>query len=269
MKKNITNILKWFQVSIFAEYLSMFLITLVFFLGVFYLADKTSQNTVGVTYNKIIDPTIPIFNIPLRYFTYDSIALGSINTTRNPDDKNTLEYAVVGGDNTHQSFLLSTDDFSNEIKQLPPIKKLGADYYDVWKEWYIEQIKKYGNLADRFWADGYTITWVKEFDVDSDGKVEKIVGLCSIGGNHCPHEIIVVKDNKQIFSTSAGLTGRDILKTETGNGFYVHWVPTDGKWDRGLCCTLGYQKTRFVYKDGIFMPVYEQEVLYPKVVIGH
>lgn len=100
---------------------------------------------------------------------------------------------------------------------------------------------------------------------DKDGKDETIIFLCGVGSNHCPHRIIIVKDQEIIFSVSAGLTGLNFSKTETGNGFYMHWVPTEGKWDRGLCCPLGYVKIRFVYDKGKFLPVYEQEVLYFKI----
>ena len=212
----------------------------------------------------------PSLDLPLRYFSDDSIAWVSVNTSRDSDDKNTWEHATVDGGDAYQSFptqtiTLSADDFSIKIEQLPPIKNLGADYYDVWKQWYTEQIKEYGDLADLFWAEGDSISFAKKFDVDLDGKDELVVGLCGIGGNHCPHRIVVMKDQKIIFSVSAGLTGLDLSKTETGNGFYVHWVPTEGKWDRGLCCPLGYIKTRFVYEKGKFLPAYEQEVLYFKI----
>jgi len=232
--------------------------------------ESSVQYAVGGTYDEVIDSTIPILNIPLRYFTDDSVAWGSVNTTRDSNDKNTWSFAAIDGGDAFQSFPITTitlQDFSNESHDLSITKELKEKSYYVGPiaNSYEEQVEKYGDLAIRFLAVSNAITWVKEFDVDLDGKAEKVVGLCGIDGNHCPHEIIIVKDNKQIFSTSAGLTGLDISKTDTGNGFYVQWVPTEGKWDRGLCCPLGYIKTRFVYKDGMFMPVYEQEVLYFKV----
>lgn len=132
-----------------------------------------------------------------------------------------------------------------------------------WQWLYKQEIKEYGDLATRFLPSKSVD--VKKFDVDNDGKDETIIFLCGVGGNHCPHRIVIVKDNKIVFSVSTGLTDLNISKTETGNGFYVHWVPTEGKWDRGLCCSLGYMKTRFVYDGGKFKPVYEQEVLYFKI----
>lgn len=218
---------------------------------------------------------MPVLDLPLRYFTDDSIAWGSVNTSRNSDDKNTWEYAAVDGGDAYQSFptktiTLSSDDFSNNIEQLPPIKSMeqiieqDVEIDAPWQWLYKDQIKEYGDLATRFLPDESIDA--KKFDVDKDGKDEMIIFLCGVGGNHCPHHIIVVKDQKIIFSVSAGLTGLNISKTETGNGFYVHWVPAEGKWDdRGLCCSLGYIKTRFVYEGGKFIPVYEQEVLYMQI----
>ncbi|MEK7181022.1 MAG: hypothetical protein AAB738_01645 [Patescibacteria group bacterium] len=235
---------------------------------------KPNQNknvaVVGLTDTNLSDT--PSLDLPLHYFTNKSIAWGSVDTSRNSDDKNTWKYAVVDGGDAYQSFptktiTLSTNDFSNDTEQMPPIQsmeqilKQDIEEDTLWQWLYKEQIAEYGNIATRFLPADY-ITNLRKFDTDKDGKDEEIIFLCGVGGNHCPHRIVVVKDQKIIFSVSAGLTGLDLSKTETGNGFYVHWVPTEEKWDRGLCCPLGYIKTRFVYKKGKFLPAYEQEVLY-------
>jgi len=227
------------------------------------------QYAVGGTYNKIIDSIIPILNLPLRYFTDDSIAWGTVNTARDSYDKNTWKFAAI--DESYQSFpdikiTLPVSDYSNDIQKLPPIKYTNANYYDVSQQWYEEQVQEYGDLAVQFWTEGDSLTWVRKFDVDSDGKTETIVGLCGRYGNHCPHKILIIKDRKIIFSAMAGVSSFDLKKSDTGNGFYLHWVPGEGKWgSTGLCCPLGYVKTRFVYEDKKFKPIYEQEVLYVKV----
>lgn len=208
---------------------------------------------------------MPVLNLPLRYFTDSDIVGGAGDS----DDKNKWEYASVN--NGYRSFptttiKLSSDDYSNKREKLPAIKPWDPNKDFVSKEFFTEQIQKYGTLAARFLSDDYIVN-LQKFDVDSDGELETIVSICSAFGNHCPHKIMVVKNDTVIFSFSAGLTGRNLIKSETGNGFYVHWVPLDEgtKWDTGLCCPPGYISTRFVYEKGKFKPVYEQEVLYFEV----
>ena len=186
------------------------------------------QYAVGATYNKIIDSTIPILDLPLRYFSDDSVAWGLVNATRNYDDKNTWTYATIDGGDTYQSFptktiTLSSNDFSNSSEQLPPtqsieqILKQDVEKDAPWRWLYDQEIKEYGDLATRF-LPSESID-VKKFDVDKDGKDETIIFLCGVGGNHCPHRIVIVKDKKIVFSVSSGLTDLSISKTETGQNF--------------------------------------------------
>jgi hypothetical protein len=72
---------------------------------------------------------------------------------------------------------------------------------------------------------------------------------------------MIIKNDKIIFSIRVGLVGLGLEKSNTGNGFYVHWT-NDELTSRGLCCPIGYMRTRFVYENGEFKPIYEQEVLY-------
>lgn len=235
--------------------------------------DKEKQNTTASTTEYTYTYQMPTLDMPLRYFTDNSIAWGSVNTSGDSDDRHTWEYAAV--DAGYHSFSTSTitlsqDDFSNEVKELPPTKTLGEilkqdKEKDTPRRWlYEEQINEYGDLATRFLPD--TID-VEKFDINEDGKNETVISLCG-GGNHCPDSIIIVKDKKIIFSVSTEMTGLKLVKSETGNGFYVEWVPSwveGGKWDVGLCCPPGYRKTRFVFEDSKFVPVYEQEILYVQV----
>lgn len=214
---------------------------------------------------------IPTLDLPLRYFTNESVAWGSVNPARNTDDKNTWEFASVDGGDAYQSaptttITLSSEDYSQKRERLPSIKTLkkiiseAPDYESVYRD----QLRDYGNIATRFLPTD-SISGLRKFDVDNDGKDETILSLCGVGGNHCPHYIIVVRGQNIIFSSYAGLYNKDLAKTDTANGFYLHWTSTEGNWDDGACCTLGYKKTRFVYEDNKFIPVYEQEVKYFKV----
>lgn len=150
--------------------------------------------------------------------------------------------------------------FSNEVKELPPVT---PTTWEVGQERYEEQVAEYGDLAVRFWANEspQTISFVKEFDVDSDGATEQVVGLCGLWGNHCPHEIIIIEGDKQVFSTTAGLAYKDIAEAEDSNGFYLLWDSEEMRAN-GLAQPLGHIKTRFTYKDGQFQPVSSEEVMY-------
>lgn len=237
--------------------------------------------TIFVVFNQQKKPPVqsyemPVLNLPLRYFP-DSDFSWSRYIISGDMDRNTLTEARMNSG--YRSFPtttieLSSSGYSVEHRELPPARTLAQiskedadwEYSKQWVWLYKKQIQEYGNLATRFLL-GSNITNLEKFDVDGDGKPETVVYICGTGGNHCPHEIIIIKDNTIIFSVSEGLTGLDLVKSETGNGFYVHWVPLeDGtKWDTGLCCPPGYVSTRFVYENGKFKPVYEQEILYFEV----
>lgn len=214
----------------------------------------------------------PELSLPLKYFSDNEIVSGSGAS----DNKNELDYAVL--ENGYQSFpvvdvTLSNEGYSNEIKELPQIKSDADIFMDFdgdgkidWEWLYKDQIKEYGDLARRFIPENYTIFNIEKFDVDGDGKNETMISLCGTGGNHCPHKIILVKNNKIIFTAGEEFVGLDLNKSDSGNGFYMHWTPLEGEeWDTGLCCPPGYMKTRFIYENGLFKPVYEQKVLYFKV----
>ncbi len=203
---------------------------------------------------------MPILNLPIRYFAKDSIE-GSSNGS-----------VVV--DEGYRSFPTTTitlqqSDFINEKDSLPPLKTAEEIFTEIkessggeipYKDIIQREIKEYGDLALRFFPD--EMIDVEKFDVDMDGKSEIIVSAGSLGENHFPDRIIIIKNNKIIFAVSPGMPNLRIERSETGNGFYIRWVPSEGKWGRGLCCPLGYMRTRFVYENGKFKPVYEQEVLY-------
>ncbi len=169
---------------------------------------------------------------------------------------------------------LFADSYSQQIESLPPIRSLDQiskeepGFWDSYKWLFDEQIQEYGNIAARFLLGEY-VTDIKKFDVDLDGNDETILSICGTGGNHCPHRIIIIKENKIIFSVSPTVV-LSINDSKNGDGFYIHWVPwgleQEGTiWDVGLCCPPGYMKTRFIYKDGEFKPISEQEVLYSSV----
>lgn len=182
------------------------------------------------------------------------------------------KYTVFDGG--YQSFPTTTisldgEKYSNDRTPLPTIKTRNEilEDADVYKKHFESLLSEYGEYAQRYLPDD-TITSIEYFDVDGDNIKETIISLCSLGGNHCPHEVVVVKGNEIIFQTTAGATGPNVIDSGTGNGFFVTWSPWSSnrdKWDVGLCCMPGYIKTRFVFDKGQFRPIYEQEVLYFRV----
>lgn len=213
------------------------------------------------------------FKMPLCYFPSDNIGWGSVDTSKDMDDTSTWKRATIIGGDVFQSFPttnITIDGFSNEIKSLPPAT---PTEWDVGQEYYEEQKKEYGDLAVRFWSGeyrtgeygtgAYSITFLKKFDVDRDGQNETMIGICGLWGNHCPHEILIIKNNKQIFQF--GDEGPGIISSETGNGFYLTWHAAKHYEGVGLCCPKGHIKTRFVFENNKFVPIYEQEILYFEV----
>ena len=70
----------------------------------------------------------------------------------------------------------------------------------------------------------------------------------------------IIKNDTIIFSL--GEDESYIKPADTNNGFFVEWRIPD---DTPRCCPEGYRRTRFVFQDGKFIPIYEQEIRYMKV----
>lgn len=263
--------------SFFKVYLPISLITIIFLLFQNNsLNEKVKHTDVKNTIVKESETNTKILqsiSLPLKYISEDLISWGSVNTDRDTKDKSTWKSAAVdmgSRDTPTTNITLSKDDYSNAHEDLPAIKSIEEITSEtngrITSESliYQETLAKYGDFGIRFFPTYYP--FIKNFDVDADGKDEKVVYLCGIGGNHCPHKIVIVKDDKIIFSVSAGMTDLGLSPSETNNGFYVEWVPTDNGWVYGLCCPPGFVKTRFVYTNNEFIPIYEQTHMYVEVV---
>lgn len=88
----------------------------------------------------------------------------------------------------------------------------------------------------------------EEFDVDGDGKKEKIISA-NVAMNHTPHLALIVKNGNIIFESEGA--NNVITEERLGDGFLrtetVDWITGE---------TL---KTKYVYKDGGFIPVWTQK----------
>lgn len=239
--------------------------------------------------------------LPLRYFIGEDLGGGSIGDGEY-DDTTTWEYSYLGGNDTYHSFpttTISLEDtkYSNEIRYIPEqtirnafLEQHGYDseagecretenegnaLCPRFEEYYDIAIEKYGTYAEHFigynkWGYGneiklWLLTDIKKFDVDEDG-IEESVILLSEGIDFFYKEILVVKENEVIFSLDISKDDyRTITPAKNGNGFYLEWKNISKHFEAGYSAPTGYTKTRFVYENNIFKPVYEQEVLYTKV----
>lgn len=170
-----------------------------------------------------------VLNLPLRYFPKNGW-LGGTDT-----------WAQFSGEVESRSYPTTTvtipsDFYSNEKHQASTTSQLAKD--------------------------GEASSDTAYFDVDNDGNKEKIISICSDGANHCPDRQEITKGNKVIFTLMAEMGWID--STATHNGFYANWYKPED-YPGGLCCATGNTRTRFVYKDGSFVPIFEQRIGYIEV----
>ncbi|MSU74838.1 hypothetical protein EXS57_03650 [Candidatus Kaiserbacteria bacterium] len=260
-------------VGIFALLIASFLAGVFLRVGPQTIPTETSRQSAK---SEVGTATSSILNLPLRYFTADTFRYGSARANyESPSPMNGSNMDVATLEAGYQSFpstaiSLPETYYSNKIEALPPLKswdQIVADEVEFDPEdgkmhepRYRDLIRKYPEFASRF-LPGDDITAVTKFDVDGDGRVESIITTCGYG-NHCPHSAYIVKGNKIIFTVS-GSQRVAIEKSDTGNGFYLHWEPDS--MAPAACCPMGYIKVRFAYESGRFMPVYEQKILYVTV----
>jgi len=97
----------------------------------------------------------------------------------------------------------------------------------------------------------------RKFDVDKDGKEERLLGFSLMGANVGESWEEIVKDNKVIFDAS-GIDYTRIVPAKDGNGFFLEWNDNYKMLD-------GYMRTRFIYDGKKFVPVYEQQIRYVRI----
>lgn len=210
----------------------------------------------------------PQFDLPLKYFSIKEVRWGSLG---GEDKKDTIEeynQAALDSKETYQSYPTTTTtikEYSSEIIPLTTekfsdvFKKIQENEGDSWLEVIKDNYRDYGQMAVHFLKSYMDIEMYETFDVDGDGVKEKILGINSIGrASGGSYGAAIVKGNNIIFSVDED--NSFILPHETGNGFYIEWRnPTD---ESSRCCQTGYIRTRFVYENGKFVPIYEQEIRY-------
>lgn len=213
---------------------------------------------------------LPILRLPISYFSKDDFNGGIWN---NAEIKNSdYTKAIFAGDDAYQSFpttAITFSDWLSDIESLPPVKTKNQinEVINSWPSFYEENLKQHGELTTRFWPEK-SVVGKQNFDVDSDGEDELIVSLCgSIGGSApCPDEIKVMKESVIVFTASGERI--NVSPSKKSDGFYIEWIDRDTLPNSVFsnCCIASNKKTRFVYEDGEFRPIYEQEVRYFEVI---
>ena len=208
----------------------------------------------------------PLLDLPMEYFSIEDIQWGSVLPGTTGETINEYRDVALENKAIYQSYpttKITIKEFSDEVlplkvKSFVNIKKeIGPVQYSS-LERADKNYNEYGDLATHYLPD-YSIESSDQFDVDSDGKKELIITYNFMGrANAGSYSADIIKGNKIIFSVNED--NSSIVSAETSNGFYVEWRSTK-QW-APRCCEPGYTRTRFIFKDGKFVPLYEQEVGY-------
>ena len=212
----------------------------------------------------------PTLSLPLSYFHLEDLQSGIANSGLDSDDFTTWEKAQFdGGYRSHPTTTITFIDFRNTDEALPEMPDeaewagLTAEMA-VYSAIYVAQYQTYGEIGKRY-AAKMQVIYITEADVTNDGIPEKILGVSDAGGNHPPHWVQIVQNESIIFEAGVNSFVRDLDPHPTRNGFILKWVDEKHLEGRGLCCPRGYTTTRFVFEDGEFVPVYEQDNRYLQV----
>ncbi len=224
------------------------------------------------TDSKVKEKDFQPLSLDVTYFNYDDIRWGSADHYKEFEKGDIRQFSQLALNSAvvYQSYpsveitLTEYDDSIKEIKALPLEEAIRLLKEDCPMDWPVksarENYQKYGSFST-YTLPEQEIFEVKHFDVDGDNKKETIVHKnynCRADGGSISADI--VKNNQIIFSA----TGDDamIFPADTNNGFYVEQRLDD---DSRRCCPTGLLRTRFVFSEGKFVPIYEQEVKYVQV----
>lgn len=235
---------------------------------------KTKQKTAEETKCVSTDyKEFPWLDLPLKYFSIKNVEWGSVGGSGKEGTMEEYTQVALDSKEVFQSYPTTNITIKKYSADIVPLstktwievrnKIHEEEENNLWLDEVDKNYKSYGQMAVHF-LDGFQdIEKFDSFDVDNDGIKEKILGLNSVGrANGGSYNAAIVKGNKMLFYVSEDESF--IVPTDTSNGFYVKWRSPDD--DSARCCPRGYIKTRFVFQDGKFIPLYEQEVRY--VIVG-
>lgn len=208
-------------------------------------------------------------DLPLDYFSQRDVQWGSAG--KGNGDKIT-DYTQVAIKNltVYQSYPTLDTTIKNYDNEIIPLKNLTSaeiqqeiskvvSYGQTQVE---DSYKQFGTLISNYLPDRY-IWKTDKFDVDGDGIAKTIVYTNMTGAAGAgSYTFDIIKGNNIIFSMKED--NSMLIPADTSNGFYVEWGQA-GDPNAGRCCEEGVKRTRFVFKDNKFIPIYEQEVKYVKI----
>lgn len=242
-----------------------------------YRSNTLVNNSVEKTTFKETDSEYPWLNISNKYFSesdfqWSSSEQSAYRNTAVYQSYPRLKTKISEYENKSDSLIYkSMDDIKNEFRDkqieidnnqdIPEGDK--TNLFDFWRNGIRvkNSYTEYGKLATNYFPEKY-IQNLDMYDVDDDGSKEMIATLnYTSSADSGSTSADIIKNGKIIFSINESQSS--IVQAETNNGFYVEWrIPDD---QSSHCCETGFIRTRFVYENNTFKPLYEQEVRYIKV----
>ena len=209
----------------------------------------------------------PTLSLSLSYFHREDLQGGFVKLELDSDDFTKWEKAQFdGGYRSRPTTTITFIDFRNTDEALPDLPDEEewtslTDDMTAYSSLYAAQHQAYGEIGKRY-AGKMKYIYIAEADVTNDGMPEKILWISNVGGNHPPHRFQIVQNERIIFEAGVSALVRELDPHPTQNGFILKWLADKHHEGRGLCCPIGYTATRFVFEDGEFVPVYEQDNRY-------
>lgn len=251
------------------------LINIVLFVFLF-IPTKSDNTNIESTkeMTNLSESSMPWLNLDKNYFSIDNLQWGSF-TGKIDGDINSYDNFAISNIANFQSYPIISNfeikNYSSETKDMEfksydeMINKYNTNEPQGFGKSVVEaNYKKYGQLSLYYLPEDYIVS-VNEFDVDNDGINEQIVMHNFVGSaDGGSYSTDILKNYKIIFSTTED--NSRIIEADNNNGFYIEW--NNSKYGYPRCCEDGFTRTRFVYKDNKFIPVYEQEVRYLKIGDG-
>lgn len=220
---------------------------------------STQQEAANVTSEAVNPIKEPTLSLPLSYFRREDFRSSTGEKTQ-----------LDGGYRSHPATTITFIDFRNTDEALPDMPDEEkwtslTDEMTPFSSLYAAQHQDYGEIGKRY-VGKMQVIYITEADVTNDDIPEKILAVSNVGGNHPPHLYQIVQNERIIFeATGASTLPRVLDPHPTQNGFILEWLGEKHLEGRGMCCPLGYTATRFVFDDGEFVPVYEQDNRYFQV----
>lgn len=259
--------------SVVKIFLFSFVVALSFMLGR-YSASKEellqSNNSSSLEEVVVDNAIFPDLSFNISYFSKSDVRSGSAEHYKEYPDGDIRQYSRVYLENktVYQSYPtkeIKLTDYDNSNRQLEAkpfnevLDELKNDCGDLTSKITLAEnnYSQYGVWTTHF-LPTYEIYKIENFDVDGDDVEETIIHKninCRATGGSFNADII--KNGEIIFSTTGHNSA--IVPADTNNGFYVEQSDAVG------CCAAGYLRTRFVFENDKFIPIYEQDVKYLKV----